>query len=73
MNCLPLRLSIGFGDAAHYFNPEDKQAITTAIAEVLGDKKLRDRLIKIGYEQVKKYSWRKMAQETLEQYKKALK
>ena len=62
-----------YGDAAHYFNPEDKQSITTAIADVLGDKELREKLIKLGYEQVKKYSWRKMAQETLEQYKKALK
>ena len=37
-----------YGDAAHYFDPNDKQYIATAIADVLGDKDLRSKLIKAG-------------------------
>ena len=61
-----------YGDAAHYFNPEDVTAMADAINEVLTDKKLRAGLIKKGYTQVEKYSWRRMAEQTLEVYKKAL-
>ena len=59
-----------YGDAAHYFDPKDKQSIASAINDVLVDKGLRDRLVKAGREQVKKYSWKRMAEQTLEQYNK---
>lgn len=61
-----------YGDAAHYFNPKDVEDMAQKINEVLEDKVLRDKLIKNGKEQVKKYSWRKTAEQTLEVYKKAL-
>jgi glycosyltransferase involved in cell wall biosynthesis len=61
------------GDAAHYFDPLDVQAMADAINEVLTDKDLRDRLVKAGAAQAKKYSWQRMAEQTLEVYKKALK
>jgi glycosyltransferase involved in cell wall biosynthesis len=61
-----------YGDAAHYFNPEDVDDMAHKIDEVLTNKKLRDTLIKKGYAQVKKYSWQKMAEQTLAVYKKAL-
>jgi glycosyltransferase involved in cell wall biosynthesis len=57
-----------YGDAAHYFDPEDVESITDAVNEVLTDKKLRSELIKRGYAQAKKYSWRRMAEQTLEVY-----
>jgi glycosyltransferase involved in cell wall biosynthesis len=60
------------GDAVHYFNPKDVSDMATKINEVLTDDALRQELIKRGYKQVKKYSWERMAQQTLEVYKKAL-
>ena len=61
-----------YGDAAHYFDPTDVQAMADAINEVLTDKKLRDNLIQKGREQVKKYSWQRMAEQTLAIYQKVL-
>ncbi len=40
--------------------------------QVLGDDKLRTRLSKAGYKQVKKYSWKKMARQTHAVYMKVL-
>ena len=57
-----------YGDAAHYFDPEDISDMTRAISEVLTDKNLREDLIKKGAKQVKKYSWRRMAEQTLAIY-----
>jgi glycosyltransferase involved in cell wall biosynthesis len=60
------------GEAAHYFDPLDTQAMADAIDEVLTDKKLRQTLIGRGHQQVKKYSWRRMAEQTLAVYQQAL-
>ena len=61
-----------YGDAAHYFDPEDVSDMTRAISEVLDDDKLRSELIKKGTKQLKKYSWKKMAKQTLDIYIAAL-
>lgn len=61
-----------YGDAAHYFDPTSASDMASKIAEVLDDASLRDALIKKGYEQVKKYSWARMAEQTLAVYKQAL-
>lgn len=61
-----------YGDAAHYFDPLDTQAMADAINEVLTDKDLRQELIKNGKTQAAKYSWQRTAEQTLEVYKKAL-
>ena len=61
-----------YGDAAHYFDPLNTQAMADAINEVLTDKALRSDLIKKGHAQANKYSWRHMAEQTLAVYKKAL-
>lgn len=58
--------------AAHYFNPTDTSDIAEAIDQVLSDEKLRARLSKEGFKQIKKYSWKKMAKETNEIYNKVL-
>ncbi len=60
------------GAAAHYFDPESVEDMTRAISDVLTDKTLRTKLIKSGYAQLKKYSWRRMAQQTLDIYIKSL-
>ena len=62
-----------YGDAASYFNPLDISDMCEKINKVINDQELREKLIKNGYIQSKKYSWEKMARETLDIYKMALK
>ncbi len=62
--CLPEIL----GDAALYFNPLDVDDMAEKIKKALTDENLRKTLIQKGFEQIKKYSWRKMADETLNLY-----
>lgn len=61
-----------YGDAAHYFDPLDTQSMADAINEVLTDKDLRAGLIGRGQAQVGKYSWRHMAEQTLDTYSQLL-
>lgn len=58
--------------AAYYFNPLDTSDMANAIDTVLSDKKLQEKLSKAGYKQLKKYSWKKMAQETHAVYMQVL-
>ncbi len=62
-----------YGEAAYYFNPYDVVDIERAINDVLINESLRSDLIKKGYEQLKKYSWLRMAEQTHEVYLKAIK
>jgi len=61
------------GNATHYFDPLDVSDMAEKINEVLTDELLRKELVKKGFEQVKKYSWQRMAKQTLEVYRSALK
>lgn len=61
-----------YEQAAHYFNPTDTSDMAEAIDQVLTDDKLRTRLSKAGYKQIKKYSWKKMAKETHAVYEKVM-
>ena len=61
------------GDAAHYFDPESVPDMARAINDVLTKPELRAKLIEEGYKQVKKYSWKRMAEQTLAVYKEVLK
>jgi glycosyltransferase involved in cell wall biosynthesis len=61
-----------YGQAARYFDPVDVQAMSGAINEVLTDKSLREVLIEKGKRQAAKYSWQRMAEQTLEIYNQAL-
>jgi glycosyltransferase involved in cell wall biosynthesis len=61
-----------YGEAAHYFNPEDTADIANKIDDVLSNRTLRESLIKKGHEQVKKYSWQKMTEQTVAIYKKSM-
>jgi glycosyltransferase involved in cell wall biosynthesis len=62
-----------YGDAAVYFDPKDTNDIAKALVNVLDDEKLRERLKKAGPERAKQFSWKKMAEQTLEIYKKSAK
>ena len=53
------------GKAALYFDPQDSFTIAYALARIVKDQKLRDRLINDGYVQATKFSWEKSAEETL--------
>ncbi len=60
------------GEAALYFNPEDKEDIINTVLKVLDNKIERERLIALGYEQVKKYSWWDCALNTSKIYQAVL-
>ncbi|MFA6973234.1 MAG: glycosyltransferase family 1 protein [Parcubacteria group bacterium] len=55
-------------DSACYFDARNVEKIAQAISQLLGDEKLQQELIEKGYKQIQKYSWKKMALETLEIY-----
>ncbi len=58
-----------YQDAAVYFDPNDPADIADKVSKLLKSTKTKDGLTKKGFAQVKKYSWQKMAKETLEVYK----
>jgi glycosyltransferase involved in cell wall biosynthesis len=55
------------GDAALYVDPLSVADIKKKLEIIIGDKDLREKLIKKGHEQVKKFSWEKTAGETLKE------
>lgn len=61
-----------YSTAAHYFNPTKTDDMVRAIDDVLTDKKLRNELIEKGHNQFKKYSWKRMAEQTYDVYMDAL-
>lgn len=56
------------GNAALYFNPYNIDDMAKKILKCLMDKNLREKLIETGLKQVRKYSLKKMAKETLGVY-----
>lgn len=63
-SCLPEIL----GNAAIYFDPKASAEMAETVERVLSNKELRQDLVQKGKEQIKKYSWEKMARKTLEIY-----
>ena len=57
-----------YGEAAEYFNPKNIQNMASVIKKVLDNEPLRQKLITAGYKQAAKYSWSRMAQQTLQVY-----
>ncbi len=66
-NCSSLPEAVG--GAALMVNPYNFGEIAWAMNEVLFNNNLRCKMIKKGYEQVKKFSWEKCARETLQVFK----
>lgn len=58
------------GDSALFVDARSAESFASGVSKVFEDKALRQDLIQKGYQQIKKYSWEKMALETLEIYKK---
>lgn len=61
-----------YGDAAHFFDPLSVDDMTEKITEVLVNKNLRHALTEKGSQQIKRYSWKRMTEQTLSVYKKCL-
>ena len=61
-----------YGQAAHYFDPLSVQAMANAINEILTDNNLRQKLIVAGRAQAAKYSWQRLAEQTLAVYEQAM-
>lgn len=57
-------------DAAVYFDPQDSDDMAKQLMKVLDSKSLRAKLIINGNKRVKRFSWIKLAQQTLEGYTK---
>jgi len=50
-------------DAAFYVDPYDKTEIANAMKRMIGNKELREDLIKKGYENIKRFSWEKSGEQ----------
>ncbi len=60
------------GDAAIYFDPLDIQEMAQKIDEVISNEALRKKLILKGYENAKRFSWRRFAQQHANMFKELL-
>jgi glycosyltransferase involved in cell wall biosynthesis len=60
------------GDAALLFDPTDVDAIRDAVARLLGDTALADRLRAAGRERASRFSWERTAELTVASYRRAL-
>ncbi len=60
------------GSAAMFVNPADHEELAHTIERVLSSESLAAEMKKKGYERTRKYSWRKVAEDTIKTYEKAL-
>lgn len=60
-----------YGQAAHYFDPNDVSAIAESIQNALHDTLERQRLIAAGKERLTRFSWDAMAKQTLAVYEQS--
>jgi glycosyltransferase involved in cell wall biosynthesis len=60
------------GDAALLFDPADEPGIAAALTRLLGDARLRERLITAGLVRSAEFTWRRTAELTLGSYARAL-
>ena len=61
-----------YGKGAIYFDPSNITDIAQKMIKVIEDKKLQDKLKKLGIQNAKKYSWEATAQKTLAVYRELL-
>lgn len=60
------------GDSAILVNPNSVKDISENINKVIENDDLRNKLIKKGFENIKRFSWEKTAEQTIEIYRKIL-
>lgn len=61
------------GKAAVYFDPKNLNQFISIAEEILQSKSLQDKLVKLGFEQIKKFSWEKVVAEIKGIYSNAAK
>ena len=61
-----------YGNSVLYFDPNNPDELIQKINQLKDDQKLRQKLIDLGHQQIKKYSWDKTAKETMAIYEKLL-
>lgn len=61
-----------YGDSVLYFDPQDSDNLVEKINQLKDNPNLREKLIKLGQQQLKKYSWSKTAKQTMAVYQKLL-
>lgn len=59
------------GDAAVYAAPDDQEAWTSMLLELLGDESARERMSRAGLQRSRAYSWDRSARETWDVYREA--
>ncbi len=59
------------GPAARYFDPDNADDFSAALADVLHDETLRARLIAAGRRNARRFSWEQAARQTLQVYRRA--
>lgn len=57
------------GDSAILVDPNNIEEICGAIKQISEDQRLREQLVKKGFDNIKRFSWEKTAQETVEIYR----
>lgn len=60
------------GKAAVLVDPENSEDISRGLLEMIKSKETREKYIKLGFEQIKMFSWEKTAKETINVYEKVL-
>jgi glycosyltransferase involved in cell wall biosynthesis len=60
------------GNAALYVDPHDPQDIADKVQRAVEDFELRRRMIRQGLERAREFSWRRVAEATLEVYNETL-
>ena len=61
-----------YGDAADYFDPKDSRGMADVVLNIINNNAHANELKQRGKIQVGKYSWERMAQQTLEVYDRSL-
>jgi glycosyltransferase involved in cell wall biosynthesis len=60
------------GKAALFFDSNNIKELTEKLSLVLNNKKIKKELIQKGFENIKRFDWKKTAKETFEVYREVL-
>jgi glycosyltransferase involved in cell wall biosynthesis len=60
------------GEAAEYFDPCDTESMTEALQRLIVDQQRRSKLIALGHERVREFTWERCANGTLAAYRRVL-
>lgn len=60
------------GEAALFFDPDDRGALVAGLRRVLGDEGLRREMVERGRERARQFTWRKSAEVTLAAFQRAM-